>query len=150
MNKKILDSLSNLFERDLNKLKFEIQSYSNESDLWIVKQDIKNSAGNLCLHLIGNLNHFIGTNLGKTSYKRNRHGEFHDKNVPREEMLQRINDTMQILNSVLNSIDDEEFQDVFPEKVFGYEMTTAYFLLHLYGHFNYHLGQINYHRRLLS
>jgi hypothetical protein len=49
-----------LFERDLDKLKQEISAYTNEDDLWKIKDGIANSSGNLCLHLVGNLKHFVG------------------------------------------------------------------------------------------
>jgi len=51
--------------RDLLKLKEEINLYTNEADLWIVRHDIKNSAGSLALHLVGNLNHYIGAKYYK-------------------------------------------------------------------------------------
>ena len=54
----VTDALSNLFERDLKRLKTEIELYKAEENLWLVQEGLSNSAGNLCLHLIGNLNHF--------------------------------------------------------------------------------------------
>ncbi len=75
------------FLRDLNKLKEEISLYKNENDLWAVKGDVKNSGGTLALHLIGNLKHFIGAQLGNTGYIRNRDKEFSDKNIPKEKIL---------------------------------------------------------------
>ena len=60
--------LITLFERDLNKMAEEVKTYKEESQLWVVKGEIKNSAGNLCFHLLGNLNHFIGAILGNTGY----------------------------------------------------------------------------------
>jgi hypothetical protein len=79
-----------LFTRDLEKLKQEIQAYQNEKRIWYIENSISNSAGNLCLHLIGNLNTYIGTQLGKTSYLRNREAEFTLKNIPREELLTQL------------------------------------------------------------
>ena len=52
--------LAELYERDLDKLRTEIASYENEPDLWKTDEGISNSAGNLCLHLTGNLKHFFG------------------------------------------------------------------------------------------
>ena len=59
----ITDTLIMLFERDLQKLKTEIELYKDEDNLWLIKKGIDNSAGNLCLHLIGNLSHFISQRL---------------------------------------------------------------------------------------
>jgi len=49
----IIESLKSLYNRDLNKLKFEIESYKNEESIWKIDKNIWNSAGNLCLHLVG-------------------------------------------------------------------------------------------------
>jgi hypothetical protein len=70
------------FLRDLEKLKTEISSFKDESNLWKISGDIKNSAGNLCLHLCENLQHFIGAVLGNSGCVRNRDAEFSRKNVP--------------------------------------------------------------------
>jgi len=143
-------SLIELFIRDLNKLNDEILAYPDEYSLWEVDAKIKNSGGNLAIHIIGNLNHFIGAHLGSTNYIRQRDKEFNDKNVPRELIIDHIKDIKNILNDVLSSLNNEALSRNYPIEVFGKPMSTEYFLIHLYGHLNYHLGQINYHRRLLS
>ena len=144
------ESLKALFNRDLNKLKVEIESYQKESNLWIIGEGTSNSAGNLCLHLIGNTNGFIGAQMGKTGYVRQRDLEFSLKNVPRAELLKKIEDTIIMVDSVLGTMTAEQFEAEYPIQVFGHPMTTEYFLIHLSGHLTYHLGQINYHRRLLD
>jgi len=143
-------SLIELFIRDLNKLNDEILAYPDEYSLWEVDAKIKNSGGNLAIHIIGNLNHFIGAHLGSTNYIRQRDKEFNVKNVPRELIIDHIKDIKNILNEVLSSLNKEVLSRNYPFEVFGKPMSTEYFLIHLYGHLNYHLGQINYHRRLLS
>ncbi|NWG28365.1 MAG: DinB family protein [Ignavibacteriaceae bacterium] len=142
--------LTQLFLRDLEKLKTEISSFKDEKKIWEISGNIKNSAGNLCLHLCGNLQHFIGTVLGNSGYIRNRDAEFSKKNVPIRELLAEIELTAEIVQKTLQSLKEEALQKTFPINVFGYEMTTEYFLIHLTTHLNYHLGQINYHRRLLD
>jgi len=92
--------LLQLFQRDLEKLKTEIISYKDEKKMWEVSGDIKNSAGNLCLHLLGNLQHFIGATLGNSGYKRNRDTEFSRKNVPVEEIQKEIDETIVILKKL--------------------------------------------------
>ncbi len=142
--------LAELYERDLDKLRTEIASYENESGLWKTDEGISNSAGNLCLHLTGNLKHFFGAVLGETGYVRDRDAEFADKDVPRSEMLADIDATKNVVLSTLASVTEEDLNKPYPLEVFGRPMTVGYFLTHLATHFNYHLGQINYHRRLLS
>lgn len=72
----MLPELIKLFQRDLDTLKKEIQSFREEGDLWRTTGSIKNPAGNLCLHLVGNLNNYIGKNIGGTGYVRDRDAEF--------------------------------------------------------------------------
>ncbi len=146
----MIKNLQQLFNRDLNKLKTEIEAYPNELLMWKVDKGVLNSAGNLCLHLVGNLNTFIGKELGSTGYERNRPLEFSLKNVPRIELIKMIEDTAQMVETTLNALTENQLEEIYPVLVFEKEMTTGYFLIHLSTHLAYHLGQVNYHRRLLG
>lgn len=146
----IIESLKILFNRDLNKLKFEIESYEFEKQIWVIDKNISNSAGNLCLHLIGNLNTYIGAEIGKTGYVRNRPLEFSLKDIPKAELISKIEDTIEVINKSLDSLTEKDLEQIYPQIVFEKEMTTGFFLIHLSAHLAYHLGQINYHRRLLD
>ncbi len=146
----MIESLIKLYDRDLQNLRKEIEAYEYENDLWIVRNEIKNSAGNLCLHLMGNLNHYIGHQLGKTDYVRNRPLEFSDKNVPKAELIAKIEATRIMLKEILPTITDEVLAQKHTEEFYGGHDSNEYFLIHLFGHLNYHLGQINYHRRLTN
>lgn len=141
-------SLSDVFEKDLIRLKTEIEAYSDEEKLWIKAEGISNSAGNLCLHILGNLNNYVGAILGKTGYVRNRPAEFSEK-TSKEFLIKFLEETTEMVKNVILSIDSDVFNQTYPDNVFGHEMKTDYFLIHLVGHLNYHLGQINYHRRIL-
>ncbi len=142
--------LTQLFERDLQKLATEIGLYKDEDKLWLVKPGISNSAGNLCLHLVGNLNHFIGATLGHTGYVRHRDDEFSLKNIPRQDLLLNIENTRLIVKEVLSNLLEATLQEDFPLEIFGKKDSTEFILVHLATHLTYHLGQINYHRRLLD
>ena len=142
--------LIQLFQRDLEKLKTEITSYKDEKKMWEVTGDLSNSAGNLCLHICGNLQHFIGSVLGISGYKRDRDSEFSRKNIPMDEIIRKIDHTIFTVKKTLNELDVNKLEEIYPINVFGKEMTTGFFLAHLTTHLNYHLGQINYHRRLLD
>ncbi len=146
----LIETLKSLFERDLNKLKLEIESYQNESQIWAIDKQVSNSAGNLCLHLIGNINLFIGNQIGKTDYVRDRPLEFSLKNVPKAELIAKIDDTMLVVDKALDTLSIFDLEEIYPMIVFEKEMTTGFFLVHLSTHLAYHLGQINYHRRLLD
>ncbi len=144
------ESLNKVMQRNLQQLKKEITAYTNEKDLWLMEGEIPNSAGNLCLHLCGNLQHYIGTVLGNSGYVRHRDAEFSTKDVPVNELLSLIDTTMEVISNTLSNLDTETLTKDYPEQIFGSPMTTEYFLIHLASHLGYHLGQINYHRRLLA
>jgi uncharacterized damage-inducible protein DinB len=141
--------MSKILDRDLNKLEGEIRLYPSEESIWKTAGQINNSAGNLCLHLCGNLQHYIGAVLGKTGYIRNRNNEFAAKGIVQSELVAEIQRTRNSVKSTLEKLSTPVLQQEYPEKVFDYSMTTSYFLIHLSAHLGYHLGQINYHRRLL-
>jgi hypothetical protein len=146
----LIETLKILFNRDLNMLKFEIDSYQNEINLWKIESNISNSAGNLCLHLIGNLNTYIGAEFRKTGYTRNRALEFSLKDIPKAKLLSKIDATIIIVNNALDTISEEDLKVEYPLLVFENKTSTEFMLIHLTTHLAYHLGQINYHRRLLD
>lgn len=142
-------TLQSLFNRDLLKLKAEIELYKNEADLWKISGGVSNSAGNLCLHLTGNLQHFIGKELGGTDFMRNREFEFSAKNVCRESLISQIENTRKIVNKTLENLEEHSLEKDFPVLISKEKMSTEFFLIHLTTHLAYHLGQINYHRRMI-
>ena len=146
----LTETLKKLFNRDLNRLRSEIDAYQNETNLWRIDRDIANSAGNLCLHLIGNLNTYIGATLGGTNYIRNRELEFSLKDIPKQELIKMIEATITVVSDSLNRVSDEQLDGEYPILVFEEKTSTEFFLVHLTTHLTYHLGQINYHRRLLD
>ncbi|HKO75641.1 MAG TPA: DUF1572 family protein [Flavobacterium sp.] len=146
----MIETLRTLFNRDLNKLKLEIALYQNESKIWYVDKNISNSAGNLCLHLIGNLNTYIGAQIGKTNYIRNRELEFSQKDIQQTELITKIDATIIVVNNSLNQLTDDNLKEEYPLLVFETKTSTEFLLIHLTTHLAYHLGQINYHRRLLD
>ncbi len=144
------ETLKLLFDRDLKKLKSEIESYNNEKNIWQIDKSITNSAGTLCLHIIGNLNWFIGAQLGNTGYIRHRELEFSSINIPRVDLIIEIDKTRLMLDNTLLNVTNDQLEADYPILVFKQKTSTYYFLIHLTTHLAYHLGQINYHRRLLN
>lgn len=146
----MITTLKTIFDRDLKQLKVEIDLYKNENKIWFVENEISNSAGNLCLHLIGNLNTYIGNVFGKTDYIRNRPQEFSLKNISKADLILKIEATQVVVEEALNKIKEDELLIDYPLLVFENKTSTEYMLIHLTTHLAYHLGQINYHRRLLD
>ncbi len=132
----------------LDKLSKEISLYKNEANLWDTTGDINNSPGNLALHLCGNLNHYVGATLMNNGYVRERDLEFSQKNIPREEILQKISDVKEILAHFFSSLTDDKLQELYPKDYFGEGATNLKVLFVLAFHLGYHIGQIDYHRRI--
>ena len=139
-----------LFQKYLDKLKEEISLYSKDEQLWQIKEGISNSGGNLCLHLTGNLQHFIGAVLGDSGYVRNRDAEFRVKNIPRSKLLEDIDTTRSVVTDTLEQLSKNDLQKDYLLPVLDEKTNTSYFLIYLLSHLNYHIGQINYHRRIVA
>ncbi len=146
----LIQTVQKLLDRDLAVLEREISQYPSDAGLWKVSCDIKNPAGNLCLHLCGNLQYYIGAVLGNSGYVRHRDAEFSTKGLNKEELLSEIAKTRKAVTEALENLNPTALETTYPLEVFKDPMTIGYFLIHLSAHLGYHLGQINYHRRLLQ
>jgi uncharacterized damage-inducible protein DinB len=146
----MIEAIKTSLLRDIEKLKIEIESYKNPDRIWVIDKNILNSAGNLCLHLLGNLNHFIGAVLGNSGYVRNRDEEFTNKNISVSEITSKINETIKVVDETLKNLKVEKLNEDYPILFANNKITTGNMLINIVTHFNYHLGQINYHRRLLD
>lgn len=134
--------------RDLRAVKRELDLYADEQDLWVTPPGAPNAAGTLALHLAGNLQHYVGARLGASGYVRNREAEFSRRDVPRNVLQAELDAAIAAVESALAR--DAELPDRFPEVVGGWGTDTGDFLVHLVSHLGFHLGQIDYHRRLVT
>jgi len=142
--------ITNVITRELKALRREIETYPSEDELWDVRAGITNPGGNLALHLAGNIQYFIGNVLGKNGYARNREAEFADKDVPRAELLREIDNAIAAVATGMSKITEADLAKPYPEAVGGVSSTTGAFLAHFATHLAYHLGQVDYHRRILT
>jgi hypothetical protein len=142
--------LSRLIRRELTSLRDELLAYPDERAMWEVPKGLPNSGGNLALHLIGNLRFFIGTQLGATGYVRDRDAEFAKRNVPRAELIAGIEAAADEVTRTLATLDAAQLDKPFPVEVGGNRLQTGLFLQHLASHLAYHLGQVDYHRRVVT
>jgi uncharacterized damage-inducible protein DinB len=142
--------LIDLYEKELDKLAEEISAYESDEQLWKVQEGILNSGGNLCLHMTGSLQHFIGATLGDSGYIRNRDAEFKLKNIPRQKLLEEIANSKRIVTDTLEQVSKKELDSSFPIMVFDEPATTEFMLVFFLKHLSYHVGQVNYHRRLVK
>jgi hypothetical protein len=143
------ETLSKLYEQGLTKLRTEVESYPSEAELWKTGGNIPNSAGNLALHLVGNLNHFFGATIGGTGYVRDRDLEFSSGEVSKEQLVNEIDKAIVVVKNALANLESGDLDKTYPIQFQNEDVSTEYVLSYLLGHFNYHLGQIDYHRRLL-
>lgn len=142
--------LTTFYERDIERLIDEIKSFQNDENIWRTIDDIKNSSGNLVLHIIGGSNYLIGKQLAKIDYHRNRENEFKEKKIARNQLIDDLEKLKQMVKSTLSGLDGEDLKSNFPIPFDGAYNSTEYVLIQLLSHLNYHLGQINYLRRAIE
>ncbi len=146
----IATGLAELLRRDLGRLRKEIDAFPDDATLWKTAPGIANSAGNLALHLEGNLRDFVGRVLGGIAYTRQRDLEFSSTGVPAAELSARVAELAAQIPDVVAALPTATLEAEYPMQVLGKPMPAHQFLIHLTGHLNYHLGQINYARRLFT
>jgi hypothetical protein len=144
----LLPSIATILDRDLRALRRELEAYPNEGDLWARVPGVPNVAGTLALHLAGNLQYYIGAVLGGSGYVRDRPAEFARRDVPRSELLREIEAARTAIARALGGAVDVDGE--FPETIAGKRVRTGDYLIHLATHFAYHLGQLDYHRRIVT
>jgi uncharacterized damage-inducible protein DinB len=142
--------LKTIMARELRALAREVQAYPDDASVWRTFPGITNSAGTLVLHLAGNIQYYIGTKLGGGGYVRDRQAEFARRDVPRRELLAEIDRAIAALEGTLSRVNDQTLAADFPEPVGGKTLRTGEFLLHLATHLGWHLGQLDYHRRMVT
>ena len=139
--------LASFYERDIRKLVEEVNMFGNEADLWRTRGTVKNSAGNLVLHIIGGLNHLIGATLAQSGYIRDRDSEFTSKNVERKALVAGLEELIPMINHTLIQVDPDDDYPIFFDDA---KRSNSYVLTQLLLHLNYHLGQVNYLRRMFE
>jgi Protein of unknown function (DUF1572) len=142
--------LANFYERDLRKLIEEINLFQDEDNLWKIRGNVKNPAGNLALHIIGGLSYLIGTNLAGTGYVRDRNLEFTRTGVKREELVAGLESLIPMIQTTLSSFTPQQMEAEYPILFDDEKNSNTYVLTQLLVHLNYHIGQVNYLRRVLE
>lgn len=142
--------LAALFARDLKRVVQELAAFPDTASLWKTAPGVTNAAGTLALHLEGNLREYIGRQLGGIDYTRDRPLEFSRRGVEQRELVVRLRAVEDTIPPVIATLSDEQFGAIYPEQVLGLPVTTRQFVIHLSGHLNYHLGQIDYLRRFTT
>jgi uncharacterized damage-inducible protein DinB len=139
-----------LFRRDLRCFAREVELFPDDATLWRTVPGIANSAGNVALHVAGNLQHFVGAILGATGYVRQREREFALREGTRIGVVAELEAALAAVEAGLAAQTDSSLEAPFPTPIGGHRMSTRRFLLHLEAHLAFHLGQAGYLRRALT
>jgi hypothetical protein len=137
-----------LYFRDLTRVVQELQAFPDTAACWVTAPGVTNAAGTLALHLEGNLREYIGRRLGRIPFTRDRPREFSERGTAQTELISRIEGVRGMTDSVLRGLPHEALDAAFPEPLFDTLLSTSATLIHLNGHLNYHLGQMDYLRRV--
>lgn len=143
-------SLETLVTRELRAVKRELEAYPDDASVWRSVPGVPNTGGTLALHVAGNLQHFFGAILGRDAYKRDRDAEFARRDVPRKELIAGIEAAIASVERTLRRLGDDVLAAPYPELIAKRTVPTEVFVLHLATHIAYHLGQLDYHRRVVS
>jgi hypothetical protein len=146
----IIQTIHKLLRRELAAVRRSIEAYPDEKSMWAERPGLPNTGGNLALHLAGNLQHFFGAVLGKTGYVRDRDSEFSRRDVPRAEIIRQLDAAGLAIDAGMKALIAERLAQSYPEQVGGRTIPTQEFVVHLLSHLAYHLGQLDYHRRVVT
>lgn len=139
--------------RELGALRRSVDAYPDDASVWAQPPGVPNAAGTLVLHLTGNLQHYLGAVLGGTPYRRDRPAEFSRRDVSRADLLAEIDATSAAIGTTfaaLGTVGHDRPSPAYPEPVGGRAVATDDYLIHIAAHLAYHLGQIDYHRRIVT
>jgi hypothetical protein len=146
----LAEELAALFARDITRLAQEVRAFPDTAALWAVAPGVTNAAGTLALHLEGNLREYIGRQLGGIEYSRDRPLEFSARGVAKEELIRRVEAVRASIPPVIRALAPERLEAAYPERIQGAELSARQFLVHLLAHLGYHMGQIDYLRRVTT
>lgn len=145
-----MNAIKEQFVKNIQTLRKEVESYADDADLWRLRPGISNTPANLALHLCGNLKHNIGAVLGNNGFVRKRDEEFSTKGASRKEILSEIDLTINMIEPVVDKLASEDLTKPWPNDFYGEDETIGSVLIRVAVHLGYHLGQINYHRRMMN
>lgn len=146
----LLKELETLYLREVAALERELDLYPDDASVWKELPGLPNAAGTLFLHLSGSLQYFFGAVLGNSGYVRDRAAEFSKRSVPRDEIRQELRGARQGVIAAFANLTEDQLKQVFPIQYADAKLSTQLTLLQFLSHLAYHLGQIDYHRRVVT
>jgi hypothetical protein len=119
-----------------------------DAELWTRPLEPGNSIGHLVLHLTGNLNYYVGAQLGGSGYVRDRDREFTEAALPpRATLLANFDAAAATFRRVVGGLSAEQLAGSHPEPRLSPLLKG---LVHLVSHFALHRGQMSYLARLVK
>jgi len=113
----------------------------SEEEMWWRPNEASNSAGNLILHLTGNVKEWILGGVGRLPYERNRQQEFDERTpVSKDALLARLKTVIGEADGVIGRVTDADLLEV--RKIHGHDITVLHAIYHVIEHFSTHTGQI--------
>ena len=104
-----------------------------------------NSFGHLVLHLTGNLNYYIGAEIGETGYVRDREREFTETNHPRkEETLKQFDEAVDVVLRTLMTQTSADWAKEYTAVREEDANNRMVIFLRCATHMHHHVGQMMY------
>jgi len=120
-----------------------------EADIWKRPNENSNSAGNLILHLCGNIRQYVISSLGQSPDIRERDKEFSaDDGYSKSELIKKLTDTVEQTINIIRHTTGEEL--LRRRQVQGYFHSGMAIIIHVTEHYSYHTGQIIFWTKLLK
>ena len=145
-----IEHIHHIMVRELEGMKREILAYRDEADIWRSTPGIPNTAGTIALHVSGCLQHFVGAQLGRSGFIRDREAEFSRRGVSAAEIVADLDEAIGAVDATFAGLEEDAMNRPFPQEISGVRPTAGEYLVHLVAHTAYHLGQIDYHRRCVT
>ncbi|HEX2863493.1 MAG TPA: DinB family protein, partial [Deinococcales bacterium] len=136
--------------RDIATLERELDLYPDDASVWAEPPGLPNPAGTLFLHLAGSLQHFFGAALGGLGYVRDRDAEFRQRGLPRADLRAQLAAARRGVEAAFGRLGEADLDREFPVRFADAPFSTRLTLLQFASHLAYHLGQIDYHRRVVT
>jgi uncharacterized damage-inducible protein DinB len=144
------DDVRTLLVRELEAFAREVELFPDDLSLFRTLPGVSNSAGNLAIHVCGNLKHFVGAVLGGTGYVRDRDAEFRARAGRREDVARELRETAAVVAETLAKLPEAALGQRYPQPIADMELSCGRWLMHLVAHLAFHLGQAGYLRRALT
>jgi hypothetical protein len=132
--------------RDFVRRVHALSEKLSEEQFWSKPYPYGNSFGHLTLHLIGNLNYYIGTEIAHTGYIRDREREFTEASPPpKEEVLGRLAEAVDLVVATLEAQTAETWSNEYSAVGAADRVGDRFSIfLSCAAHFHHHIGQMIY------